>query len=96
MQRYWDWYLPDGEVRRDALAAPLRTSNKALAALPPIGLIAAGVDPLLSDSLNLGARLVIDVGVVPGVGHGFLQMSRDLPQVRAALSEGAAFIRNHT
>jgi len=92
MQRYWDWYLaPEG--RSDPLAAPLLASDAALAALPPTRLIAAGVDPLLSDSLALGARLGTSVTIVPGVTHGFLQMSRDLPQARSALAEAAAFIR---
>ncbi len=94
MRRYWDWYLaPEG--RRDPLAAPLRAGDAALAALPPTRLIAAAVDPLLSDSLGLGSRLGTPVTVVPGVTHGVLQMSRDLPQARAALAEAAAFVRTH-
>ena len=96
MQRYWAWYLSDPQDSRNPLAAPLRAHTAALAALPPVRLIAAAVDPLLSDSLALGGRLGIEVTVVPGVTHGFLQMSRDLPQARAALAGGAAFIREHS
>jgi acetyl esterase len=100
MQRYWDWYLPDPAARATPLAAPLRASDAELAALPPIGLLAAGVDPLLSDTLNLAARLRAlgrsgEATVVPGVTHGFLQMSLGLPQARDALAEAAAFIRRH-
>lgn len=95
MQRYWGWYLDGRMDTADPLAVPLRAGADALAALPPVALIAAAIDPLLSDSLALGARLGVTVSVTPGVTHGFLQMSRDLPQARAALAEGAAFIRNH-
>lgn len=96
MQRYWNWYLGAPADALNPLAAPLRADAAALAALPPTALIAAGVDPLLSDSLALGARLGVAVEVVPAVTHGFLQMSRDLPQARAALAAGAAFVRKHT
>jgi acetyl esterase len=101
MQRYWDWYLPDGEARTSPLAAPLRAADAELAVLPPLFLLAAGVDPLLSDTLNLAARLrgigkPAEPVVVPGVTHGFLQMSRDLPQARHALARAADFVRLHT
>jgi acetyl esterase len=50
--------------------------------------------------LNLAARLRAlgrsgEATVVPGVTHGFLQMSLGLPQARDALAEAAAFIRRH-
>lgn len=96
MRRYWDWYLPRAEDRESPLAAPLLGGPGAFSTMPPIHLIAAGVDPLLSDSLALAGFLGIEADVVPGVTHGFIQMSRDLPQARAALGEGAAFIRRNT
>lgn len=96
MRRYWGWYLARPEDGESPLAAPLLGGPDAFATMPPIHLIAAGVDPLLSDSLALAGLLGIEANVVPGVTHGFLQMSRDLPQARAALGEGAAFIRKHT
>lgn len=96
MRRYWDWYLADPEARATPLAAPLRAEAAALAALPPVFLLAAGVDPLLSDTLALAERLGVEPVVVPGVTHGFLQMSRDLPQARDAIAAACAFIRKTT
>ncbi len=96
MRRYWDWYLARREDRGNALAAPLRAGEAGFAMMPPIRLIAAEVDPLLSDSLALGRLLGVEVSIVPGVTHGFIQMSRDLPQARAALAEGGAYIRKYT
>lgn len=100
MRRYWDWYLPDASMRATPLAAPAQARDADLAALPPVFLLAAGVDPLLSDTLALAARLRslgrdAEPVVTPGVTHGFLQMSRDLPQARDALAAAGAFIRRH-
>jgi acetyl esterase len=91
MQRYWQWYVGDRDVGLDPLACPLAASNQALAALPPLHLMAAAVDPLLSDTLILHQRLQSlgrseTVTVVPGVTHGFLQNTIDLAAAREALS----------
>lgn len=99
MQRYWDFYVAEAAARRTPLVAPLLADNAALAALPPLYLMAAGIDPLLSDTLNLEARLAAlgrpeRTSVVPGVVHGFLQMSNELPQARDALGRAAAFVRS--
>lgn len=98
MQRYWDWYLPDHGARRDPLAAPLHASDLALAALPPLYLMAAGIDPLLSDSHALARRLDVlgrpaPVKVVPGVVHGFLQQTIGLKAARDALAEAGVAAR---
>jgi len=98
MKRYWDWYVPGNEARRDALAAPLEASDSELKALPPLCLQAAGIDPLLSDTLALGRRLR-DLGrddpvdVVPGVVHGFLQMTASLQAARDALAAAGVAAR---
>jgi len=94
MQRYWDWYLADRTARKAPLASPLHAGDEALRALPPLFLLAAEVDPLLSDSLNLAARLravgrQTDVHLVEGVTHGFLQMSIALGAARNALKTAA-------
>ncbi|MCB8822214.1 alpha/beta hydrolase [Microvirga rosea] len=98
MRRYWDWYVPDENGRNDPLAAPLQASDAELAALPPLWLMAAGIDPLLSDTLNLARRLEglgrkDPVAIVPGVVHGFLQMSVALEAARLALAEAGAAAR---
>lgn len=88
MMRYWDWYAPK-EVRNNPLVAPLAAGDEVLRALPPLYLNAAGLDPLLSDTEALFRRLraigredVFDH--VPGVVHGFMQMSSVLPEAREA------------
>lgn len=90
MQRYWAWYADPAETEADALCCPLLASDAALKALPPLHLMAAGVDPLLSDSINLARRLETvgrpeQLTIVPGVTHGFLQNTIDLAAARDAL-----------
>ena len=98
MQRYWDWYVAEPQARRNPLVAPLLAEDSALRALPPMHLMAAEIDPLLSDTLHLAARLTglgrtEQVHLVPGVTHGFLQMTKALPAAREALSNAAAAAR---
>lgn len=90
MQRYWDWYADPVATASDALCCPLQASDAALRALPKLHLMAAGVDPLLSDSLRFAARLEAlgrpeRLTIVPGVTHGFLQNTLDLAAARDAL-----------
>lgn len=94
MQRFWDWYADHRHLDDDPLACPLAASDATLAALPPLYLLAAAVDPLLSDTLRLHERLRAigrneGVTVVPGVTHGFLQNTLDLKAAREALSAAA-------
>jgi len=98
MQRYWRWYVGDRDVSADPLACPLLAPDEALAALPPLHLMAAGVDPLLSDSILLHGRLKglgrgETLTVVPGVTHGFLQNTLDLAAAREALQAAGADAR---
>ena len=72
-----------------------------LADLPPLYLNAAEIDPLCSDSQRLAARLhalgrgdVFDL--VPGVTHGFMQMSLWLPQSVAAFRRAGDIFREMT
>lgn len=93
MQRYWSAYAGGRHVERlaaDVLASPLKASDEALSRLPPLYLMAAGIDPLLSDTLRLEARLGAlgrseTTTIHPGVVHGFLQHSIDLEAAREAL-----------
>jgi acetyl esterase len=98
MQRYWDWYLPDETRRKEPLAAPLHAADVELRSLPPLHLLAAGIDPLLSDTIALSRRLEAlgrhdPVTIVPGVVHGFLQMSVSLEAARNAIAEAGAAAR---
>lgn len=101
MQRYWHWYVGGRDVSADPLACPLLASDEALMALPPLHLMAAGVDPLLSDSIVLHERLKglgrdETLTVVPGVTHGFLQNTLDLAAAREALAAAGADARRMT
>jgi acetyl esterase len=90
----WFWNNWQGE-QAHPLAAPLQAD---LAGLPPIHMIAAGLDCLRDDSILLAGRLA-QAGVpyrldnVPGVTHGFLQMSSRLAPARDAIASIAAEIR---
>jgi acetyl esterase len=98
MRRYWDWYLPDEARRKEPLAAPLHAMDAELHSLPPLYLLAAGIDPLLSDTMALSRRLEAlgrrdRVTIVPGMVHGFLQMSVSLGAARDAIAAAAAAAR---
>ncbi|WP_138465665.1 alpha/beta hydrolase [Poseidonocella sp. HB161398] len=98
MQRYWDWYAPEA-ARGDPEVAPLAATDAALAALPPLYLNAAGLDPLRSDTEALAARLAAlgrsdRFDLAEGVVHGFMQMGSALPEARDAFAAaGEAFAR---
>ncbi|GGA94278.1 alpha/beta hydrolase [Brucella endophytica] len=98
MRRYWQWYAGDRDLSTDILACPLQAADEALAALPPLHLMAAGVDPLLSDSVMLHERLKKlgrneALSIVPGVTHGFLQNTLDLVAAREALAAAGSGAR---
>ncbi|MDN3721871.1 alpha/beta hydrolase [Roseibium salinum] len=95
--RYWNWYAAAPGDRLNPLVAPLQASDAQLKALPPLFLNAAAIDPLRSDTENLVRRLrslgrTDSYSLYPGVVHGFMQMSRELPEARMAAAEaGRAF-----
>jgi acetyl esterase len=97
MQRYWDWYQPVRAHRSDPLVSPLKATDGALSALPPLYLNAAGIDPLRSDSERFHARLSLlgrtdSLRIFGGVVHGFMQMSSVLADALTATEEaGEAF-----
>jgi len=83
---YWEGYTgrPVADTPTDAM--PLAGS---LGDLPPLLLIAAALDPLLDDTLNLSERLaaagqVSTPLIFQGVPHAFIGMTRILPQARQA------------
>lgn len=94
MRRLWRNHL--GTMRPDdPVAAPLHAD---LRGLPPLHLVAAGLDPLLDDTLQLLSRLAeagvpTTADIVPGVIHGFLQMSHEVPAAAATIDSAARFIR---
>ena len=91
MRLYWNnWLGPKADPR----AAPLDAD---LAGLPRCHLVAAGLDPLCDDSLMLADRLArhgvgCRLDIVPGVIHGFLQMTGQLGPARDAVATISAEI----
>jgi acetyl esterase len=82
----WYWSNWQGGAH-DNRAIPLAGD---LVGLPYTYVMAAGLDPLRDDSTTLAARLAasgvpVRLDVVPGVVHGFLQMSSRLPPARQAI-----------
>lgn len=97
MRWYWANFLGNDDFdRAPAHAAPLTAE---LSGLPPLYLNAAGLDPLLDDTLMLSARLA-EAGVRhrfdlwPGVVHGFLRLARELPPAVAALQAAGDHLRS--
>jgi acetyl esterase len=83
MRWYWSNWLGHAQ---DVRAVPLHAE---LIGLPPCHLLAAGLDPLCDDSLMLADRLAAAgvptrLDIVPGVVHGFLQMTARLEPARRA------------
>lgn len=100
MQRYWDWYAPEA-LRDNPQLAPLRATDAALRALPPLYLNAAEIDPLRSDSERLYARLMAlgradRFRLHGGVVHGFMQMSLELEEAQRALVDAGEAFRSLT
>jgi acetyl esterase len=90
---FWGNFLGAAAKNPDPLAAPLAAD---LAGLPPLYLNAAGLDPLLDDTLQLSRRLAA-AGVshrfdfFPGVTHGFLRMGKRLNAARVGTQRIASF-----
>jgi acetyl esterase len=94
---FWSRYLPDAALRQDAGAAPLHAR---LEGLPPLLLLAAALDPLLDDTLNLAPKLAAagvehEMLVIDGVPHGFIGQTALLPQARSALQEVVGGLRRY-
>ena len=90
MIEFWSYYLPKESMRRRPEAVPLLADSASLSALPPLFINAAGIDPLLSDSVLLHSR-VAELGrndildIEDGVIHGYLQMSHHLAPAEKAI-----------
>jgi len=87
MRWFWKNYLGDADPAKGG-GAPL---NDRLAGLPPLYLNAAGLDPLLDDSILMAGKLAAAgvpyrLDVHPGVVHGFMQQTSKVPRARAALA----------
>jgi acetyl esterase len=96
MINFFRWYAPAPDLS-DPCLVPLAARDRELARLAPIYLNAAGLDPLLSDTLALVARLERighphRLALHEGLHHGFHQMSARLPQARRATAMIGAWL----
>jgi len=94
MRWYWGNFLGAAAAAPPLFAAPLGAD---FSGLPPLYLMAAGLDPLRDDTPALAARLKA-AGVehrtveIPGVIHGFLGRAPKLPIAQKAVAEAGAFL----
>ena len=98
MMKFFDFYAPHSQ-RTDKAVSPILASEAALAKLPPLYLNAAGLDPLLSDTLALVERLNqaearFTFDFVDGVHHGFMLMDEKLDAAGEAIKAAAAFAKS--
>ncbi|MDR3476238.1 MAG: alpha/beta hydrolase [Devosia sp.] len=94
MRWYWRNFLGPAFDAPMAWAAPLGAD---LGGLPPLHLVAAGLDPLRDDTLALARRLSAagiehELVTVPGVIHGFLGRAPKLPVARRTMESAGAFL----
>jgi acetyl esterase len=94
---FWTQYLPAPALHDDPQAAPLTAD---LGGLPPLLLFAAGLDPLLDDTLALDQRLTRigaahSLKLYPDMPHGFLAQTRLLSRAREARDDVVAALKRH-
>ena len=94
MRWYWRNFLGGKLEDAPVLAAPLEADPKGL---PPLYLVAAGLDPLRDDTFLFAdrlrrARVEHEIDTVPGVIHGFLRNAPRLAAARRSLAASGAFL----
>jgi acetyl esterase len=97
MRWYWKNFL-GGKLADAPVRAALLHAD--LAKLPPLYLVAAGLDPLHDDTLMIAerlkrARVAHRVEVVPGVIHGFLRNTPRLAVARRSLAAAGEFLKTN-
>ena len=102
MAKFWDMYVPEGDgpdsQRDEPYVCPVKASEATLAKLPPLFLNAAGLDPLLCDTLEFAAKVeevggTFDLHVHEGVHHAFMQQTAGLAEARRAFDLVGDFYR---
>jgi acetyl esterase len=95
MRWYWRNFLGGKLEGAPVLATPLEADPTGL---PPLYLVAAGLDPLRDDTLLYAeslerAGVAHQVETVPGVIHGFLRNAARMAAARRSLAAGGAFLK---
>ena len=101
MKWFWDNYLPDAAKRKEIYASPLQASTAQLKGLPP-ALVQTADNDVLRDEGEAYARKLDEAGVPTtltrygGLIHdyGLLNPIADIPAVKTALLQAAAFIKS--
>ncbi|MDK3019907.1 alpha/beta hydrolase [Pseudodonghicola flavimaris] len=93
---YLDHYLPPGQDRCAPRVSPLFSPH--LAGQPPALVIAAGQDPLWDDGRSYAealrtAGVDTDLLTYPGQLHGFLNLTRVIPEGEDAISRAADWLK---
>ena len=96
MQWYMDQYIPQGQDRLAPEISPLMSTH--LAGQPQGFVLVAGHDPLWDDGLSYAAALEqagvpVTVKQYPGQIHGFLNLTKVIPQADEAISDAAEWLR---
>lgn len=95
MAKFWDLYVPDSgqdpSSRDEFFVCPVKAPDEILAQMPPIFMNAAGLDPLLCDTLEFAALIEaaggdFELHVHEGVQHAFMQQTARLSEARRAFS----------
>jgi acetyl esterase len=96
MQWFWHQYLDSEADGRNPLASPLLAKD--LSGLPPATILTAEFDPLRDEGRSY-AEALERAGVstqytnYPGVFHGFIGMSAQIPRALLAVQESCAALR---
>ena len=98
MAKFWGLYAPDPANRDDGFLCPVKAEFETLEKLPPLFMNAAGLDPLLCDTLEFAARVEeaggeLDLHVHQGVQHAFMQHTARLTEARRAFELVGDFYR---
>jgi len=83
---------------KDPYVSPLYASDTHLAALPSIYLCVGEYDPLLDEAVQFMERLKnskrkMRFRMYEGLPHGFLSMSKQVPEAKEAMNEAAEFLK---